>query len=165
MSSTWSGSGQWTQSPRAVVRKTRVAYMHAKDRIRAVPSKDVLSAKRVSSTPDHLEFCSSRIRSVSRENKNSRDGHELSPGRELLYAEEVEPEGSGVPEASRIGIRPIAIDLFSGAGGATLGLRMAGFDVPVAVELDEEKALTLRKNHPSTRVLGIDGGGDVRTLS
>ena len=61
--------------------------------------------------------------------------------------------------------KPLAIDLFAGAGGATLGLRRAGFDVPVAVEIDSEKARTLQRNHPRTKVLGLSGDGDLRSLT
>jgi DNA (cytosine-5)-methyltransferase 1 len=32
--------------------------------------------------------------------------------------------------------RPIAVDLFAGAGGMSLGFEQAGFDVLAAVELD-----------------------------
>lgn len=44
--------------------------------------------------------------------------------------------------------RPIAIDLFAGAGGMTLGFEMAGFDVPVAVELDPIHCATHEFNFP-----------------
>jgi DNA (cytosine-5)-methyltransferase 1 len=62
-------------------------------------------------------------------------------------------------------LKPSAIDLFAGAGGCTLGLRNAGFDVRVAVDIDPHKAQTLAVNNPETRVLGLTGNeGDVRNL-
>jgi DNA (cytosine-5)-methyltransferase 1 len=62
--------------------------------------------------------------------------------------------------------QPVAVDLFAGAGGTTLALRQAGFRVPLAVEIDPTKALTLLRNHPGTCVLGVDGSiGDVRALT
>ncbi|QEM89179.1 DNA cytosine methyltransferase [Kosakonia radicincitans] len=41
-----------------------------------------------------------------------------------------------------------AIDLFCGAGGLTCGLKQAGFDVRLGVELEHVAAITYRKNHP-----------------
>ena len=44
------------------------------------------------------------------------------------------------------GMRPKAIDLFSGAGGLSLGLYFAGFDVVGAVEFDSHACKTYRHN-------------------
>lgn len=41
----------------------------------------------------------------------------------------------------------VAVDLFSGGGGLTAGLKMAGFSVCAAVELDETAATTYSENH------------------
>ncbi len=49
-----------------------------------------------------------------------------------------------------------AIDLFSGAGGLTVGLKRAGFRVVAAVEVDEEIAATYRKNHPEVKLIVKD---------
>lgn len=52
--------------------------------------------------------------------------------------------------------RPVAIDLFSGAGGLSLGLEQAGFDVLAAVEYDPVHAATHEFNFPRTKVLCAD---------
>ncbi|WP_099532427.1 DNA cytosine methyltransferase [Limnothrix sp. PR1529] len=49
--------------------------------------------------------------------------------------------------------RPIAVDLFAGAGGMSLGFEMAGFDVAVAVEIDPIHCLTHQYNFPQGAVL------------
>jgi DNA (cytosine-5)-methyltransferase 1 len=48
--------------------------------------------------------------------------------------------------------RPKAIDLFSGCGGLTLGLKQAGFQVVGAVEIDPMAAETYRANHKKVTV-------------
>ena len=45
------------------------------------------------------------------------------------------------------------IDLFAGCGGLSLGFEMAGFNIPLAIEIDEWASETYKKNHPSTEVL------------
>lgn len=52
--------------------------------------------------------------------------------------------------------RPVAIDLFAGAGGFSLGIEQAGFDVAVAVEQDPIHAAVYTFNFPHTRVLCAD---------
>ena len=46
-----------------------------------------------------------------------------------------------------------AIDLFCGAGGLTLGLKRAGFNVVAGIELNAEIAKTYKANHPTTKLL------------
>lgn len=54
------------------------------------------------------------------------------------------------------GEKPIAIDLFAGGGGFGLGFEMAGFFVPLSVEIDAWASDTLRYNHPNMTVLQHD---------
>lgn len=50
----------------------------------------------------------------------------------------------------------IGVDIFSGAGGLSLGAEMAGFEVRLAVEKDKFAAETYRRNHPETLLLQDD---------
>jgi DNA (cytosine-5)-methyltransferase 1 len=63
-------------------------------------------------------------------------------------------------------MRPIAIDLFSGAGGISLGFEQAGFDVAAAVEVDPVHAAIHKFNFPECAVLCRDiskvSGSDIR---
>lgn len=52
--------------------------------------------------------------------------------------------------------RPLAIDLFSGAGGLSLGFEQAGFDVIAAVEYDPVHATTHLFNFPQCEILCRD---------
>lgn len=57
--------------------------------------------------------------------------------------------------------RPTAVDLFSGAGGMSLGFEQAGFDVIAAVELDPVHAAVHHFNFPkaatlASSVIGLD---------
>jgi DNA (cytosine-5)-methyltransferase 1 len=49
--------------------------------------------------------------------------------------------------------RPLAIDLFCGAGGLSLGLEQAGFDVALAVDRDPLHIATYRRNFPQFRAI------------
>lgn len=57
--------------------------------------------------------------------------------------------------------KPLAIDLFSGCGGMTLGLKQAGFKVIGAVDNDLQSVETYTHNHPEVEVWNRD----IRELS
>ncbi|MFN4089286.1 MAG: DNA cytosine methyltransferase [Alphaproteobacteria bacterium] len=50
-------------------------------------------------------------------------------------------------------VRPIGIDLFSGAGGLSLGFEQAGFDVVAAVEVDPVHCAVHKYNFPNTAII------------
>lgn len=47
----------------------------------------------------------------------------------------------------------IGVDLFSGAGGLSLGAEMAGITVKYAIEIDSFAAETYKVNHPLTSTI------------
>jgi DNA (cytosine-5)-methyltransferase 1 len=66
-------------------------------------------------------------------------------------------------------VRPIGIDLFSGAGGMSLGFEQAGFDVVAAVEVDPIHAAVHKFNFPDCTVIprSVVGlkGADIRAAA
>ncbi|WP_267384801.1 DNA cytosine methyltransferase [Cyanobacterium sp. uoEpiScrs1] len=65
--------------------------------------------------------------------------------------------------------RPIAIDLFAGAGGMTLGFEQAGFDVLASVEIDPIHCAVHKYNFPFWTVICRDiqkiTGSEIRQIS
>jgi len=57
-------------------------------------------------------------------------------------------------------MKPTAIDVFSGCGGLTTGLKAAGFLVLAGVEIDKASVTAYKMNHP-----GIYVFGDIRQLT
>lgn len=51
---------------------------------------------------------------------------------------------------------PTAVDLFSGAGGLSLGLKQAGFRIMAAVDNDKDSCGTYRANHRGVNLLAED---------
>jgi DNA (cytosine-5)-methyltransferase 1 len=49
-----------------------------------------------------------------------------------------------------------AVEVYSGAGGMSLGARMCDIDVKLAVEIDKDAAKTYKHNHPSCQVIVDD---------
>lgn len=49
-----------------------------------------------------------------------------------------------------------AVDIFSGGGGLTVGLKRAGFNVSAAIELNTDAYSTYKSNHPETSVFNQD---------
>lgn len=62
--------------------------------------------------------------------------------------------------------RPIGVDLFSGAGGMSLGFEQAGFDVVAAVEIDPVHAAVHKFNFPECAIIPMSvtevSGDDIR---
>lgn len=50
----------------------------------------------------------------------------------------------------------IGIELFSGAGGMSLGARLAGINIVLAIEKDKSACATYKKNHSNTKIINDD---------
>lgn len=65
--------------------------------------------------------------------------------------------------------RPVAIDLFAGAGGMSLGFEQAGFEVAAAVEIDPIHCAAHKFNFPNTVVIPKSvadlSGAEIRRLA
>ncbi len=65
--------------------------------------------------------------------------------------------------------RPMAIDLFCGAGGLSLGFEQSGFNVVAAVDSNPINIATYSQNFPTTKAICADifrlSGDDIRSLS
>lgn len=63
-------------------------------------------------------------------------------------------------KSERLERRLTAMDLFSGCGGLSCGLGLAGFEVRAAVEIEKKAQTTYKLNHPEVRLYE----NDIRTL-
>ena len=52
--------------------------------------------------------------------------------------------------------KPVAVDLFCGCGGLTVGLKQAGFEVVGAIDNDPLALLTYHENHPTVKIYSDD---------
>ena len=48
--------------------------------------------------------------------------------------------------------KPLAISLFAGAGGCSLGFKRAGYNILYAIDINENAVETYRHNFPDTNV-------------
>ena len=74
---------------------------------------------------------------------------EGAAGDETVLREDPAPYGSGYEKIRK---RPVAIDLFCGAGGMSLGMERAGFDIALAVDHDGYHVATHERNFPYGQV-------------
>lgn len=74
---------------------------------------------------------------------------EGAAGDESVLREDPAPYGSGDEKIQK---RPVAIDLFCGAGGMSLGMERAGFDIALAIDYDGYHVATHERNFPYGQV-------------
>ncbi|HEX8276071.1 MAG TPA: DNA cytosine methyltransferase [Longimicrobiaceae bacterium] len=120
--------------------------------------------KRDQGTSDRSRGVIYHVEEISREQAVRLRRHGLPRGVEILERDEVRFWGADyvrsegglyVPERLEpIPTQPVALDLFAGCGGFSLGVQMAGFDVVCAVEWSADAAFTYLHNlgRPDCRV-------------
>ena len=76
---------------------------------------------------------------------------------------------SGVSVKQQSSKTPLAIDLFAGGGGLTVGLKRAGFSILAAVEIEKHAFATFTTNHPEAQAYKQDirtmNGSDLKALA
>jgi DNA (cytosine-5)-methyltransferase 1 len=82
-------------------------------------------------------------------NSGAKKSPEKLKHREPKLMEEKTSYGSKIGRSER---RPVAIDLFCGAGGMSLGMEMAGFDIVLSVDYDGYHVATHERNFPYGKV-------------
>ena len=65
----------------------------------------------------------------------------------------------GCGEETNRSMKLTAVDLFAGGGGLTVGLKLAGFQVVAAVEIEKHAFATYKTNHPEVRAFRQDVSG------
>ena len=76
------------------------------------------------------------------------DGQAPGLGGFMICDLDISPRTPTLNTFQKMNDRPIAIDLFAGCGGMSLGLEAAGFDVAVAIEFDAIHAIVHHFNFP-----------------
>ncbi|XUX00418.1 MAG: DNA cytosine methyltransferase [Dehalogenimonas sp.] len=74
----------------------------------------------------------------------------------MFYNSRVVDRKASKLELALVCPKPRAVELFSGCGGMTLGLKLAGFKVLGAIEKDKTAAKTYKKNHPEVKLIRKD---------
>jgi site-specific DNA-cytosine methylase len=108
--------------------------------------------KRVGSFPDDFIFPDS----LGFKNVIERIGNSVPPNLMRAIAENIK-NSPFLRDTDRL----TAIDTFSGCGGSSLGLKLAGYDERLAVEWDDNASATYRVNFPDTPLYH----GDIAKLS